>query len=192
MLSAIYNHRDGSPVFGFLMLFCMVTAVWGQEKDDRSLEVVKNVSFSEVLTGLGDKDVSSYFDRNQILARAVDDRGLGFALSPNARRVIKEAGGSELLFIALERGETKRTEAIPRLIKELRIPGDKTISDIGRRIAISKERIAKITALIYTLGDRNLLVGDEFDLRQYVDWAEKALVSAERGLAQLLKYYPNK
>lgn len=190
MIRSMFAAKLLYPIYISLALTFPVASDATAQEVGNLPEVIKNVSFSDVLKGLADQDISSLMERNRVLSKAVDERGVGFSLSPNARRVIKEAGGSELLFVALERGQDKRTETIIAALKELRTPKDQSITDHGRKIQAAKDRFINVAKLFYALGDRDLLVGKEFEWRELRDWAEKAFVSAGASLTRLLRATP--
>lgn len=143
-------------------------------------DFVKTVSFSELLTGLGDKEVASVLERNRILSIAIDSRGIGFELNPGSKRDIERAGGSELLLIAIERAQPKRADEIERLQAEYRRLDRQTVYDLDRNIENREKVILIIRELLDKFGDPEIM--EEIAFRKMVRSLEGRLVRQEKDL----------
>lgn len=161
-----------------LISFASVKSV-AQEPVPAAPEFVKAVSFSEVLAGLDDESVKSSFDRNGILIKAIADRGVGFALGGNAVKDLTRLGANEALLDAIKNGQPKRQAEIDRLDKEFRENSPKNdVISLQKAIAAGWELLDKI-------GDPDLLVGEESELRAIVTYLKKRLPNMEKRLRLL-------
>ena len=167
-----------------LSVWILMSMIVGQEKETGIPEFIKAVSFSEVLTGLGDKDVSSYFERNRILSRAIDDRGIGFELNQSTRLTITKAGGSELLFVAIERAQPQRADDIARLRAEYARLARQSFSDLDRNIENQRNVILRLRELVDKLGDPELF--QEVAYRKMVRSLKERLTRHEEDLSRLI------
>lgn len=148
-------------------------------------DLVKTVSISELLTVLGDKDIASVFERNRILSGSIDVRGIGFELNPATRRTIEQAGGSELLFIAIERAQPKRTEDIARLQAEYLRLDCQSFVDLDRNIENRQKLIMTLRELLDKFGDPELM--QEMAYRKRIRSLEERLVTHEKTLTFLIE-----
>ena len=170
-----------------LILACLSSMKsFGQVPVQAVPEFEKVVSFSDVLTGLADKSVSSYFDRNRQLIKAIDDRGMGFAFNATVRESLKKADASEALLWSVERGQKKRTDEIGRLY------GFLTSDEVRKNdIETKRKRIIASKELLDRLGDPEMLTGDESEFRPVIKWLKESLPKLEESLNRRLKIKPD-
>ncbi|MFT3743273.1 MAG: hypothetical protein QM785_03160 [Pyrinomonadaceae bacterium] len=168
-----------------IVIWLLISNSSAQEKGLDIADFVKTVSFNEVLTGLGDNDIASTLERNRILSRAIDARGVGFEMSPSARRTIEEAGGSELLLIAIDRAQAKRTEEIARLPAEFTRLDRQIFYDLDRNIENRQNVIRHLRELLDKMGDPELF--QEIAYRKQVRSLKEKLVRYEKDLSLLIE-----
>ena len=170
-----------------LILACLSSMKsFGQAPVQAVPEFEKVVSFSDVLTGLADKSVSSYFDRNRQLIKAIEDRGMGFAFNATVRESLKKADASEALLWSVERGQKKRTDEIGRLY------GFLTSDEVRKNdIETKRKRIIASKELLDRLGDPEMLTGDESEFRPVIKWLKESLPKLEESLNRRLKIKPD-
>jgi len=174
------------PQYLFILLIgtlLMVSPVAAQEPVNTGLpEYVPPVSFSDALKIMGDESVKSAFDRSGALAKEVDRRWVGFPLTQNVRLTLIQKGATEGVLSAIERAAKVRTEKIGLLYEEFsKEYADKQSIDAGRRaIALGRE-------LRDTIGDPELLIMSERDLREVAHWFIDNLPKIEARLADRIK-----
>ena len=184
-MSNLPDHFYRWIVSSSFLVLALVTATFGQEPSSSTDDFTPSVSFSEILKGLGDESVHSYFDRNRELIRAVYDRGIGFGFGSRAKEVLIKAGASEGLISVITNGQKKREEEIRRLFEEyVEVRNTYGLSGNRKAIRIIKELLDKI-------GNPEQLVGDERALSVRIISLKKSLESRETSLRMQTQLQPD-
>jgi len=165
-------------VIGLAVAILPVSAQSQRQQDDH----VRPVSFNDAIKIMDDADVASAFDRSDTLAKEVDRRGVGFPLTQNVKMVLTQKGATTTLLTTIGHAAEKRRKKIDSLYDEFNKESQDRTNIEARRRAITLGR-----ELRDMIGDPDLLIGSEKDLREVVRWLNDNLPKMEAKVAAMSK-----